>query len=137
MTNVEAKVIPKKQLVAVYGTLRKGFSNHSTMKQAKGRFIDGYWTPPGYCMYDYGGFPAVALDGMESIFLEIYEVEDMGILDFLEGYPDLYQRSTISSPYGVCWIYHMSRDQISLTCPQIKCGDWAKYTEAYSLAGVL
>ena len=83
----------RKFIVAVYGTLKRGFYNHYYLKNAtflgkaisKNRFILGHYS-----------YPAV-VPGKEGapIEVEIYEVskETFKNLDQLEDYPTFYTRS--------------------------------------------
>ena len=74
----------------VYGTLKRGLSNHGWM--AGQQFIAEARTAPEYRMVDCGGYPgmfAVKLGGV-SILGEIWEVDEAGrqkldILEDVEG----------------------------------------------------
>jgi len=76
--------------IFVYGTLKRGLSNHAWI--AGQQFIAEACTEPVYRMYDCGGFPgmiAVAQGGV-SILGEIWEVDEPGrkkldILEDVEG----------------------------------------------------
>ncbi len=83
-----------KELVFVYGTLKKDGWNHSVMKKAKGEFMCNGLTNPWYDMLHLGGFPAM-VNGKFRITGELYTVEDISPIDFLEGHPDYYSRSKI------------------------------------------
>lgn len=80
--------------VFVYGTLKQGYGNHRLL--SKEPMLRGAVTLP--CrMISLGGFPAlVPSDDYHEIHGEIYEVDDSTFesLDFLEGYPDFYNRDT-------------------------------------------
>lgn len=81
--------------VFVYGTLKKGFSNHRFLRDAV--FVGDGWTVKSYALYldeypgVYQGTPVSRVRG------EVYEV-DRGLLarlDALEGHPVLYRREEI------------------------------------------
>lgn len=116
------------ELVAVYGTLRVGGYNHCVMDSAGGDFIGSFWTHRDFAMYDLGSFPAVALKGSSSIFVEIYNVVNLDPIDRLEGYPHLYQRAKVETPWGQAWIYHMDRRDISPQQNLVPSGNWMIHT---------
>lgn len=100
-----------KHKVFVYGTLKKGFPLHSYLKDCK--FLGEFTTRPNYTMLDLEGCPAVVKEGFTQILGEVYEVTDLdlGILDTVENYDpnnketSMYIRETISTPYGMAYIY--------------------------------
>ena len=114
-------------LVFVYGTLKRGGSNHAWISQQQ--FVAEARTAPLYRLYDLGGYPGMvyAKDGL-SIQGEIWKVDAAGLaqLDILEDtaggeyervpvsllgeYSDqhvqgyLYLRSIEGRPeVGACW----------------------------------
>ena len=94
----------KPQLVAVYGSLLKGLSNHRVLADS---VLLGNDTVHGFIMYDLGAFPAI-LKGEGVIDAEIYEVVNSQImqgLDHLEGHPNFYKRELAKTSYGDAWIY--------------------------------
>lgn len=83
-----------KHLVFVYGTLKRGFSRSSALREQ--RYIGIARTEPKYGMFGYGGFPALVdetlaeasnVTAKNRIFGELYEVDDacMQELDKIEG----------------------------------------------------
>jgi len=83
-----------KHLVFVYGTLKRGFSRSSALREQ--RYIGIARTEPKYGMFGYGGFPALVdetlaeasgITAKTRIFGELYEVDDacMQELDKIEG----------------------------------------------------
>lgn len=72
-------------LIFVYGTLKRGRSNHGYMQDQ--RFVGEAKTTPIYRLYDLGGYPGIvtASEGL-SICGEIWEVDAKGLvkLDILE-----------------------------------------------------
>jgi gamma-glutamylcyclotransferase (GGCT)/AIG2-like uncharacterized protein YtfP len=113
-------------LVAVYGTLRKGFWNHSLIE--KSRFMGEAKTGPEWTMHITGGHFPVIVPGETSIAIEVYDVsmETMHNLDTLEGYPLFYNRRLIKTPYGDAWIYFMK--EYSFSKATISSGDYKDYT---------
>lgn len=108
----------ERHLVFVYGSLRKGLSNHRLVENAN--FIK-YMKLNGFEMYDYNGFfPYVYYTGDEdsAIVGEVYEVDDIQFqdLDRLEGISPMnddsghYKRRLIGDT-GV-WIY-LGTDEFS------------------------
>ena len=95
--------------VAVYGSLKQGYGNHGVMQRAGGQLVSTE-VIHGFNMYSLGGFPGIK-PGNGSIHIEVYTVEDMQPLDYLEGYnPNnpmggLYNRTTIQTSTGAAWIY--------------------------------
>lgn len=83
----------------VYGTLKRGCSNHAQMAGAQ--FLGLARTPPGYRLYDLGGYPAiVARPGdANAVVGEVWSVdpEVLARLDRFEGvHEGLYRRENIT-----------------------------------------
>jgi gamma-glutamylcyclotransferase (GGCT)/AIG2-like uncharacterized protein YtfP len=101
--------------VFVYGTLKKGYGNNYLLDDAT--FISQAETVDNYALFDMGAYPAIttAIPGDSTVKGEVYEVNKnvMNNLDYLENYPDLYDRSCISvilKETGMkvnAWTYHM------------------------------
>lgn len=81
----------KKHIVAVYGSLKKGFGNHRLLSDAK--YLGTGESGAKYEMLSFGSFPGL-LDGLNIIDVELYEVDDIVLsrLDALEGHPHFYRR---------------------------------------------
>ena len=62
-------------------------------------------------MFSNGSYPMV-VHGSGVIYGEVYRVDDaiLESLDVLEGYPNLYRREVIDTPYGEAFIYIYNRD---------------------------
>lgn len=106
-------------LVAVYGSLKKGYGNHRLLDTSE--FLGTTDTYGEWTMYSLGGFPAIVPEGNTQICIEVYRVdrETMADLDMLEGYPSFYDRRIIDTKYGKAWIYfigeaddYMTEDRI-------------------------
>ncbi len=87
------------RLLFVYGTLKRGCSNHGQL--AGQTFVIEARTMPGFALFDFGGFPAIAAveDDHEGVSGEIWEVDEAGMqrLDEFEGVPQgLYRRAPIT-----------------------------------------
>jgi gamma-glutamylcyclotransferase (GGCT)/AIG2-like uncharacterized protein YtfP len=76
-----------KTRIFVYGTLKKGRSNHHYLENQL--FVGSAMTEPRYRLYDMGGFPGLVLDAEHGLAIlgEVWEVdkECLGALDILEG----------------------------------------------------
>ncbi len=108
----------------VYGTLKRGFHNHYVLGDAK--FIGDYITKPVYTMLDIrGAFPALRLGGTTAIIGEVYDINDLELVDQLEGYPTLYDRSEIATDYGNAWVYHFDfNNPLAIGSTKIEDGNW-------------
>lgn len=87
-----------KHFIFVYGSLKKGESNHGLMQGQ--RFLANVQTLPQYRLYALDHYPAMIEDavGGRSIEGELWEVEEarMPALDRLEGVSQgLYRRALI------------------------------------------
>lgn len=116
-------------LVFVYGSLRRGQSNHAWL--ADSRFLGLHRTQPRFTMRDLGAYPAVVAAGRTAILGEIYEVTPPVLqgLDELEGYPELYIRLRLVTPWGRAWIYLMPLHALRGE-PVVPGGDWVEWLEA-------
>jgi len=85
-----------KNLVFVYGTLRRARGNHQLLEGAP--FIGAGTTKLKYAMYLEGGYPyAVSTEQRYQIVGELYAVNDeiLKRVDRLEGHPCYYVRSQV------------------------------------------
>ena len=100
--NERQKDLEKSNLVFVYGTLKKGFGNNGLLRDAE--FI-GESLVDNMTLYDMGFPVAVDRDG-EKIKGEVFRITDeLQSLDYLEGYPDFYDRKLVDTKHGQAWIY--------------------------------
>tara|TARA_R110002153_G_scaffold220015_1_gene372515 strand:+ start:11198 stop:12262 length:1065 start_codon:yes stop_codon:yes gene_type:complete len=123
-------------LVAVYGTLRKGFGNHRLLSSA--RLLGAGQTIEQYAMVAQG-IPYVASGHREeghNLRVEVYAVDDATLkqLDQLENHPEWYQRKEIkiSLDNGIVvtsWLYFNDTVPIE-DLPLLK--DYADYREPTS-----
>mgnify|MGYP005853496633 CR=1 FL=1 len=82
-------------LVFVYGTLRRGFSNHHFMRGA--RFLGGAATRERYAMYVEDCPYLVQEEALYQVAGEVHEVSEAMLLtlDALEEHPTVYERRRI------------------------------------------
>lgn len=118
----------KKDLIAVYGTLRQGCGNHNYFL-SEATFKGEFLSQPEYSMFSLGGFPGLKKDGNTSIVMEVYEVdeEESRAVDGLEGYapgrpPHFYDKQLIETPWGTAGVYIYVRNTEGLEL--IESGDW-------------
>lgn len=112
--------------VFVYGTLRRGGSNHYFLQRA--RLLGQYVTDPEFAMLNIGPYPGVVRGGDTPIQGEVYAVTPAQFreLDALEDYPRTYTRQRLATPWGDAWIYlYLPRGQ---RLPQVPSGDWFQST---------
>jgi len=130
------------KLIGVYGTLRKGESNHSVLGNSE--FIKTI-SLAGYKMFRLSGFPTVIKGGLEdSIVVEIYRIRNHRLsneIDLLEGFdrnfPNskdnlytvrLFRIESEKEPIEIYTFDH-SPEMIGNSIPQLKSGDWTKRDE--------
>lgn len=85
-----------KHKLFVYGTLKKGLSNHNYfLKDSK--YITDLITPPKFTMLNFGGYPGVIPGGTTRIAGQLFEVDTVTLkkLDRFEGHPSLFQRTPV------------------------------------------
>ena len=85
-------------LVFVYGTLKRGGSNHGFMDGQS--FVGTAGTAPGFALYDLGGYPGLvpAPGGASAVSGEVWSVSEacLARLDELEGTAEgLYRRERV------------------------------------------
>lgn len=82
--------------VFCYGSLKKGFGNHSLLTEAT--YVGRALTEGRFTMLHLGGFPGIVQQGDTSIHGELYDVDAALLyrLDRLEGHPNFYIRTPIS-----------------------------------------
>lgn len=116
-----------KHRVAVYGTLKRGFSNHHLLQHAD---YLGEAVLTDITLYDLGWFPAARLEPSRGVRVEVFDIDESTLeaLDQLEGYhswqPEhsFYQRHQLSTPLGMVWVYIYNRPVQGLEV--ITKGEW-------------
>lgn len=125
------KIKNEKFLVACYGSLRRGMSNHEyylSSSEYKGTFS----TEPEYTLHSLSFYPGLKLNGNHSIVMEVYEVDETVLqrLNQLEGYRygepvTFYDRIEIDTPWGKAFTYiyvpELSKESI------VESGDWVEF----------
>lgn len=108
--------------VFVYGTLRRGGTNHRLLQCAQ--LLGEHLTEPVFAMLDIGPYPGVVRGGETPIRGEVYVVTPALFrqLDALEDYPRTYTRQRLTTPWGDAWIYLYRPHGQRL--PQVPTGDW-------------
>ena len=86
-------------LLFVYGTLKRGCTNHHHL--AGQTFVGTARTPPGYRLYDLGGYPGIVSqpDDRDGVVGEVWSVDDDALrrLDRFEGiHEGLYRREPLA-----------------------------------------
>lgn len=114
-------------LLAVYGTLKAGCSNHALIVQAP---LVGYDKLCQICLYDIGPYPGARLEASSGIEVEVYDVTPtlLARLDLLEEYDpadpahSLYTRELVATRFGPAWVYLYQGDVYDK--PSLRCGAW-------------
>ena len=116
----------KAERLFVYGTLRRGGSNHALLRGA--RYLGDLATPPLFRLYDFGDWPGAMQGGELSIKGEVYSISPriLGRVDLLEDYPRLYTRQPIDTPWGPAWVYLLQRRP--LRARVLANGDWLAHS---------
>jgi gamma-glutamylcyclotransferase (GGCT)/AIG2-like uncharacterized protein YtfP len=110
------------QLVFVYGTLKRGETNHHWLERASWQ---GEAELPGVVLHDLGPFP-MAVIGQGMTLGQVYAVDQPGLarLDELEGYLRLYDRQVLSMRDGRrAWVY-LGRPRQVRYAPLVVVGMW-------------
>lgn len=122
--------------VFVYGTLKRGKSNHSILQNAD--FLVTTETRDGYCLGNVGfpyAFPSgVTPDEYKNLLFpvrgEVFKIADQDTfqaLDWLEGYPWHYNRKIVEVAAGMkAWMYRQEDWSCAPSCNacQLKEGAW-------------
>lgn len=113
--------------VAVYGTLKRGMSNHWMLERA---FYLGCDYLDVITLYDLGPYPAARLEHSDGIYVEVFEVSNIMIteMDLLEGCdpraPEqgMYSRVACETEYGQAWVYIYNK--VVARYPRRSVGSW-------------
>lgn len=109
----------------IYGSLKRGFSNHAVLEGAK--FIKDYTTSYKYTLLNLGAFPGLYQSGVTPISGEIWEVNERKLaqLDWFEGHPNLFERRLMKGELEGeedLWCYFFN--STSFGAPTILNGIW-------------
>lgn len=121
----------KKNLVAVYGSLRQGLSNHQ-YHLGQATYLGTFNTEPVYNLHSLGGFPGLKENGNTSVVMEVYEVNEVEAhsIDRLEGYtpgetPYFYDKKDINTPWGIASVYTYVKELPKSSI--VESGDWKEF----------
>lgn len=114
--------------VAVYGTLKKGQSNHHILANA--HYVS-HCQLTQITVYDIGPYPGAKLRPSDGVYVEVYDVdaETFARLDELEDYDaqapacGLYDRIQLETAFGAAWVYLYNPEVLGL--PEIRSGGWS------------
>lgn len=117
--------------VAVYGSLRKGMYNHVLINNAK--FVEKYTETLPFRMIGLGAFPAlVSSNENHKVVIETYDLnpEEYRNVEYLEGYPDFYDKYQFKDKNGVDTEVYVLNDRNSRSDDDLKehIEDWVEYT---------
>jgi gamma-glutamylaminecyclotransferase len=111
-------------LVFVYGTLKRGFSNHRQL--ADQQFMGEARTEPGFSLFDLDGFPALfpSPDDRAGVTGEVWSVDSAALrrLDAFEGlHEGMYRRARIAlqSPFADSVVHAYFAGRSMTGCAQI------------------
>jgi gamma-glutamylcyclotransferase (GGCT)/AIG2-like uncharacterized protein YtfP len=119
-----------KNLIAVYGSLRKDMGNDHLLSDSK--YLGTFKSVPEFSLYSLGYYPGLKANGNTSVVMEVYEVNDKVAqrIDNLEGYNSnkpatFYDKIPIETPWGIASVYIYVND-----IPEerlVKSGDWKQF----------
>jgi gamma-glutamylcyclotransferase (GGCT)/AIG2-like uncharacterized protein YtfP len=121
-----------KQLVFVYGTLRRGGAGAMSIRFPNSKFIAD--AKVSGSLYDLGAYPGLLLNESNSLVTgEVYEVDDeiLHKLDDFEAASN-YSRKQVEISLGIhrssCWTYEPNPEFCSPST-LIPSGDWIEYAK--------
>ena len=124
-------------LIAVYGSLIKGLSNHNIIVNSK--YVGVFESKPEFTMISLESFPALINKGNTSITFHVYAV-DTDVFDsvnVLEGYRgenknNFYERGILKTPFGNAFYYYQNKSKLKENNPIVASGNWYDhYTTQY------
>lgn len=128
-----------KQLIVVYGSLRKFGHNHRLIENSE--YLGEFNSPPIYSLYSLGSFPGLKEGGETSVVFEVYSVDETTAkqVDRLEGYTEggnntFYDKIKIDTPFGEASVYTYQGSVRESDL--VKSGDWKSYFENKRLSSI-
>lgn len=114
---------PAEHLVFVFGTLRRGGSNHHLLEGSE-LLWEGP-TEPVFEMVDLGDYPGAIEGGRTALSGELYAVSDttLAALDELEGVPDHFQRISLEVGGYRAYMYVIP-PATGVGFPRLESGEW-------------
>lgn len=116
MPNASIRPDKSHNLVAVYGSLKKGLGNHRLL--VENTFICNAKSVDEFNMHSLGAFPCITHEPVAHIDVEIYSVTDSTFedLDHLEGHPHFYCREEhnfrdLQGNEYTAWIYFIAHEE--------------------------
>jgi gamma-glutamylcyclotransferase (GGCT)/AIG2-like uncharacterized protein YtfP len=109
----------------VYGTLRRGESNHF-MLASGAVFVRADRTLPVWTLHDLGEYPALVAGGCSAVEGEVFEVpEELLIeLDAFEGVPELFVRAWIVLGSAERVVAYTMPAERAGSAPEVRAGRW-------------
>ena len=110
-------------LLAVYGSLKRGYFNSGRLASSK--YLGDVLLSPKYTMIDLGGYPAVITGGATSIHCEVYQVSketfiDIGRMEMSAG----YKLMAIDTKFGKACLYIFAYPEEVKSRSKIVNGNW-------------
>ena len=121
-----------KQLVFVYGTLRRGGAGAMSIRFPNSKFIAD--AKVSGSLYDLGAYPGLLLNESNSFVIgEVYEVDDeiLHKLDDFEAASNYWRRQveiSFGTHKGPCWTYEPNAE-FYFPRKLITSGDWIEYAK--------
>lgn len=115
-------------LIAVYGSLLEGLSNHHIISNSK--YIGEFSSKSKFTMIDLQAYPALIKNGNTSIRFQVYAVDDQTLerVNILEGFKEgsnsnFYEREILKTPFGDAFFYYQNR-KVKENDYVVSSGDW-------------
>jgi len=132
------KIEPFHEFLFVYGSLKKGFDNHSLLTKSTKR-LGKASTVGKFAMFEdsFGNYPYLVTKPINKIEGELYQInrkELLAEIDEFEGAPDYYQRKKIKvkTHHGINVAYTYIREDVDMPEDQIPLKVW-KNDSAYKI----
>lgn len=132
------KIEPFHEFLFVYGSLKKGFDNHSLLTKSTKR-LGKASTVGKFAMFEdsFGNYPYLVTKPINKIEGELYQInrkELLAEIDKFEGAPDYYQRKKIKvkTHHGISVAYTYIREDVDMPEDQIPLKVW-KNDSAYKI----
>lgn len=111
-------------LVFVYGSLRRGATNHRVLEGAT--LVRQAISAPRYTLYDLGDYPALIEPGTTAITGELYLLPAWLLreVDAFEGHPLLFERRAVALAGDADAEAYFFRDPIPARAVTIPGGDY-------------
>jgi len=133
------RIEPFHEFLFVYGSLKKGFDNHSLLEKSTKR-LGRASTVGKFAMYEdsFGNYPYLVKKPITKVDGELYEIKRKELLDKIdefEGAPDYYQRKKIKvkTHHGISFAYTYIREDTDIPKDKEPLRSWQNNT-AYKVA---